>query len=127
MEISRTSLPGIERRPKIQTYGAGRFTVAGTVYAGGVLVLPWGVVPWPATQISGMEEEALALLLAHAADIDVCLMGCGPITLVPPPELRQRFKAAGLRVDAMTTASACRTYNVLMSEGRAVAAALIPV
>ncbi len=127
MEIKRPVLPAVADRPKIQKYGAGRFTISGLVFAGGVFVLPGQTLAWPATDIAALSDEAVDLLLAHAADVDVCLLGCGPRTLPIPPVLRARFKAAGFRADAMDTGSACRTYNVLMSEGRAVAAALIAI
>jgi uncharacterized protein len=42
------------------------------------------------------------------------------------PALRQRLRTAGIVVDAMDTGAACRTYNVLLAEGRRVAAALLP-
>jgi uncharacterized protein len=127
MDIARTPLPAVADRQKIQKYGAGRFTVSGQVFTGGVLVLPQQTLPWPAEALDSLSEQAITLLIEHAALIDVCLMGCGPKTLQLPPPLRARLKAAGLRIDVMDTGSACRTYNVLMTEGRAVAAALIPV
>lgn len=45
--------------------------------------------------------------------------------LLPP--LMQALKKRGLSVECMDTGAACRTYNVLMAEGRRVAAALLPV
>jgi uncharacterized protein len=126
MDIKR-SLPAVVDRPKIQKYGAGRFTISGQVITGGALVLPTGAMAWPAMDINALSEDAVALLLSHATEIDVCLLGCGTKTLPIPAALRERFKTAGLRADPMDTGSACRTYNVLMSEGRAVAAALIAI
>ncbi len=127
MEMTRAPLPHAANRPQIQKYGAGRFTVSGQVFTGGVLVLPTQTLAWPAADLATLSEEAISLLISHQANIDVCLLGCGPRTLPLPSTLRARFKAAGLRIDVMDTGSACRTYNVLMSEGRAVAAALMPV
>ena len=127
MQIARAPLPAIGDRQKIQKYGAGRFTVSGQSFVGGVLVLPHQTLSWPATDVTALSEQAVEQLVAHAGSIDVCLMGCGPKTLLLPAALRARFKAANLRVDAMDTGSACRTFNVLVSEGRAVAAALIPL
>ena len=127
MEISRAPLPHATNRPKIQKYGAGRFTVSGQVFTGGVLVLPTQTLAWPATDLATLSEESISLLISHHANIDVCLLGCGPRTLPLPSALRARFKTVGLRVDVMDTGSACRTYNVLMSEERAVAAALMPI
>ncbi|PHY00363.1 MAG: hypothetical protein CK529_05150 [Rhodospirillaceae bacterium] len=127
MDIKRSPLPAVADRPKIQKYGAGRFTISGQVYTSGVFVLPHQALSWPATDLASLSDEAIDLLLAHTSEIDVCLLGCGPKTLPIPATLRTRFKAAGFRADVMDTGSACRTYNVLMSEGRAVAAALIAI
>ncbi|MSO98107.1 MAG: hypothetical protein EXR11_07810 [Rhodospirillaceae bacterium] len=124
MDIARTA--PIDRQ-NIQKYGNGRFTVSGTVFTGGVLVLPAQTVNWSATDIANLNEDAIGVLLSHAKAFDFCLMGCGPRTLALPIPLRTRFKQVGLRIDMMDTGSACRTYNVLSAEGRAVAAALVAV
>ena len=55
------------------------------------------------------------------------LIGCGARGGFIPPALRDGLKAQGLVCDAMDTGAACRTYNVLLSESRRVAAALLPV
>jgi uncharacterized protein len=44
-----------------------------------------------------------------------------------PADLRDRLHEAGLGVEAMASPAACRTYNVLLSEGRRVALAALPV
>ena len=54
-------------------------------------------------------------------------MGCGPRAVFLPPALRTTLKSAGLALEVVDTGSACRTYNVLLAEGRRVAAALIPI
>ena len=65
-----------------------------------------------------------------SASFDVLLVGTGAAVAAPAPgfsEMRARLEAAGAGVDVMTTPSAARTYNVLLAEGRRVAAALMPV
>jgi uncharacterized protein len=54
-------------------------------------------------------------------------VGCGPRAVFLPPALRASLKSAGLSLEVVDTGSACRIYNVLLAEGRRVAAALIPV
>ena len=54
-------------------------------------------------------------------------MGCGPNFILPPEELRTGLKEHGIVLEWMDTAAACRTYNVLAIEERAVAAALVAV
>ncbi len=55
------------------------------------------------------------------------LLGTGAEHHIPPEPLRRLFAQAGLGLEAMSTGAACRTYNVLLAEGRDVGAALIAV
>lgn len=82
---------------------------------------------WPVTAFADVTLEALAPVLALAGRVDVCLVGCGASLRPLPLALRAKLKEAGLPADPMDTGAACRTYNVLAGEGRAVAAALIAV
>lgn len=79
------------------------------------------------TRIEDVTLEALAPILALAGQVDVCLLGCGTRLQPLPLALRTTLKAAGIPSDPMDTGAACRTYNVLAGESRAVAAALIAV
>ena len=60
-------------------------------------------------------------------NVQVLLLGCGPKLQMPPPDLRSALREKGIGIEPMDTGAACRTYNVLLAEGRAVAAALIAV
>lgn len=71
--------------------------------------------------------ELFGPILALGGKVDVCLIGCGRQLLPLPSALRAALKAAAVPHDLMDTGAACRTYNVLAGEGRAVAAALIAV
>lgn len=104
----------------IDGYGPGFFRIGGEVMEGGALLLPSGVAPW-----AGYDAEAP--LLAAAAEIDVLLVGTGAEIAHLPAPLRARLEAAGLGVEVMSSPSACRTYNVLLAEGRRIGAALLPV
>lgn len=66
-------------------------------------------------------------VLADAQDIEVLLIGTGDGMRVLPKELREAFRQAGISVDPMSTGAAVRTYNIMLLESRAVAAALIAV
>jgi uncharacterized protein len=55
------------------------------------------------------------------------VLGCGPRAIFIPPDKRAELKRAGLALEVVDTGSACRIYNVLLAEGRRVAAALIPL
>lgn len=101
--------------------------MANEAYQGSIIVHPGGVIPWPVTAFDEITLETLAPVLALAGTVDVCLVGCGARLLPLPLALRTALKAAGIPSDPMDTGAACRTYNVLAGEGRAVAAALIAV
>ncbi len=114
-------------QPQIQRYGNGGFRVANADYRGSVIVHPGGVIPWDVAAFGDLSLDTLAPVLALAGTVGVCLIGCGPKLLPIPLALRTKLKELGLPHDPMDTGAACRTYNVLAAESRAVAAALIAV
>ncbi|EKE75600.1 Mth938-like domain-containing protein [Oceanibaculum indicum] len=117
-----------EGRQLIESYGAGRFKITGTVHEGSVLVFPDRVLDWPVTDFQSIDEASLSAFTASdTPEVDILLIGCGAQMRFVPPALRQALRDAGIVIDAMDTGAACRTYNVLMSEDRRVAAALIAV
>ncbi len=104
----------------IDGYGPGFFRIGGVAHEGPIAVLPSGIAPW------GGYEDAETLLAAEGA-IDVLFVGTGAEIAHVPPALRSALEGAGIGVEAMNSPAACRTYNVLLSEGRRVGLALIPV
>jgi uncharacterized protein len=68
-----------------------------------------------------------APLLALVGEVDVVFIGTGAEMAHAPAPLRDALEAAGLGVEVMASPAACRTYNVLLSEGRRVALAALPV
>lgn len=125
MEGQRPALPpGLQL---IQAYRPGGFTIAGARYTGSLLVLPDRVLPWPVTDPCGLDEATLAPLRAAEPLPEILVVGCGTEFVLLPPALRQAVRAWGPVVEAMATPAACRTYNVLLAEGRRVAAALIAI
>jgi uncharacterized protein len=109
----------------VQAYGPGGFTVAGVRHQGSVLVFPDRTLPWGPTTPAEITLESLAEVRTAAAAIDILLLGTGARFELVAPALRQTIRAWGPVVEPMATPSACRTYNVLLAEGRRVAAALI--
>ncbi len=101
--------------------------MANETYRGSIIVHPAGVIPWDVARFEDISLETLAPVLALAGTVGVCLIGCGPRLQPLPLALRTALKAAGVPTDPMDTGAACRTYNVLAGEARAVAAALIAV
>lgn len=114
-------------RQIIQSYADGRFKVSGATHDGPVIVFTDRTIPWNAGRdFTAIGEDDFSDLLAAADELDVILVGCGKTMKTMPFALRQQLKAKGLAVDFMDTGAACRTYNVLMTEGRRVAVALLP-
>ncbi|HZP20027.1 MAG TPA: MTH938/NDUFAF3 family protein [Bauldia sp.] len=111
-------------RAPIDAYGNGGFRFAGMSHRGSLLCLPSGIHGW---KEPALDEAGLAAVFAEAEAIDVLLVGTG-ISLVPLPKaLRESFRASGIVAEPMSTGAAVRTFNVLLAEERAVAAALIAV
>jgi uncharacterized protein len=122
----RGAAPHFPHPAPIDAYGAGGFRFAGMSHRGSLLCLPSGIWAWPVTQPSEIDEAVLARVF-EAAGIDFFLLGTGNNPWVLPEALRRRFRDANVSVDAMTTGSAIRTYNILLGERRRVAAGLIAV
>lgn len=108
-----------DARP-VDGYGAGFFRIGGEIFQSAVLTSVKGTAPW------GGYEDA-ASLLALAEEIDVLFVGTGAEIAHIPGELRKVLEEAGMGVEVMNSPAACRTYNVLLSEGRRIALAVLPV
>ncbi|WP_120501687.1 Mth938-like domain-containing protein [Roseovarius sp. EL26] len=104
----------------IDGYGPGFFRIAGQAVEGAIMLSADGVRAW-----GGYEDNAVLLELAGQAD--VLFIGTGAETTHIPSALRAALEEAGIGVEAMNSPAVCRTYNVLLSEGRRIAAALLPV
>ena len=104
----------------VDGYGPGFFRVGGTVQEGALLTGPLGTQVW-----GGYDDQEA--LLALAGQIDVLFVGTGAEIAHLPTDLRSTLEDAGLGVEVMNSPAACRTYNVLLSEGRRIALAALPV
>jgi uncharacterized protein len=119
--------PHFPRRAPIEAYGAGGFRFADMSHRGSILALPSGIWPWPPKSPAEIDEASLARVLAEKAEIDIFLIGCGRDPVLLPQALREHLREAGISFDVLPTRAAASTYNVLLGEGRRVAAALIAV
>lgn len=118
----RTFEVDFEGRLPIDGYAPGGFRVAARVHRGPLALVPEGIVAWDG-------PPDFSALAERAESFDVLLIGTGA-RLVPSEGFaaaRTLIEAAGAGVELMATPSACRTYNVLLGEGRRVAAALVPI
>lgn len=114
-----TEITYTEAQP-VEGYGPGFFRIGGQVLHGACLITPWEAGGW-----GGLEDAAA--LLALAGRVDVIFLGMGADIAHPPAALRQQMETADIGLEVMSSPAACRTYNVLLSEGRRVALALLPV
>jgi uncharacterized protein len=114
-------------RAPIDAYGNGGFRFADMSHRGSLLCLPSGIHGWNAEEGDPLDEALFEKVLAEAADIEFLLVGTGHEIRFLPPELKARFRAAGMNSDPMSTGAAVRTYNVMLAESRPVAAALMAV
>ena len=113
----------------IQSYAGGKFKVSNEVYEGAILVMEDKTELWDVaviTDVKDLTPDHFKPLIENADAIDVVLLGSGAVMAFMPKDLKTALKEAGLSVDIMDTGAACRTYNVLMAEGRRVACALLP-
>ncbi|WP_293577140.1 Mth938-like domain-containing protein [Phaeobacter sp.] len=104
----------------VDGYGPGFFRVGGEVQDGHLLTGSHSTSVW-----GGYDDTAP--LLALAGEIDVLFIGTGAEVAHVPPALRQQLEAAGIGVESMNSPAACRTYNVLLSEGRRIALAALSI
>lgn len=101
-------------------YGPGFFRIAGQVVEGALVLHPGGRLAW-----GGFPDADT--LKALAAQVDVIFVGTGSEISHVPGDLRAAVEELGVGLEVMNTPAACRTYNVLIGEGRRVAAAVLPI
>ncbi len=116
-------------RAAIDAYGNGGFRFAGMSHRGSILALPSGMWAWEADATAGLTPDAFAQVLAEPLGeaFQFLLLGTGEKQVFPGLDIRRAFLDAGLGLDVMSTGAACRTYNVLLAEGRPVGGAFIAV
>ena len=108
----------------ITSHGPGYVALGGQRFTRTVLLGPEGIdATWGPETFDGLDASHFAALAAIPCD--VALLGTGVRQRFPAPALLRPLIEAGRGVEVMDTPAACRTYNVLIAEGRTVAAALI--
>ncbi|HEV2899016.1 MAG TPA: Mth938-like domain-containing protein [Pseudaminobacter sp.] len=122
--VREAHFPG---RAPVEAYGNGGFRFADMSHRGSILCLPSGVYAWEPNDPLDLKPADFARLLAEAEAVEVLLVGTGKDIRRLPAPLRDILKDKHISADAMSTGAAVRTYNVLLAEDRAVAAALFAV
>ena len=124
IEIREAHFPG---RAPIDTYGNGGFRFADMSHRGSILCLPSGIHGWEPADPLKLAAGDFAAVIAEGERIEILLVGSGPELRPLSAEIRAALREKGIRADPMSTGAAVRTYNVLLAEDRAVAAALVAV
>ena len=107
----------------IKAYSGNSVSIGNTLYTGSLVITPSTVhtdlLPIHFSELTAAHLEAIIKMGA-----EILLVGSGPKQIFLDPAIITQFGARGIGIEVMGTAAACRCYNVLASEYRAVAAAL---
>jgi uncharacterized protein len=115
------------RPAPVDAYGNGGFRFAEMSHKGSLLILPSGVWAWAVATAEQVTLSSLARALSELAVPAFLLLGTGRTQVFPSIEVRRAFLEARVGLEPMDTGAAARTFNVLLAEGRPVAAALVAV
>ena len=104
----------------IQSYSDKGFRVSGQVYTQAILIKPDDVFTVEIEDFNALDPSALIGL----DDVEVLIIGTGNEQKFLTKDVKEQFQSKNISTETMTTGAACRTYNVLMTEGRQIAALL---
>ena len=124
IEIKEAHFPG---RAPIDAYGNGGFRFAEMSHRGSLMCLPSGIYGWDVSSPEELVVKNFEKLFEEVNQIEILLIGSGTDLLPIHPILRDKLRKANISADPMATGAAVRTYNVLVAENRAVAAAFLAV
>lgn len=113
--------------PAIESYGPEGIRVSGQLYEGPVFLSVQDIALAHVKAYANVSIDDLQAIFAHPSRPDILLLGVGLVCeSLPPKAWREAASMAGVVMEAMSTAAACRTWNVLLSEGRRACALLFP-
>lgn len=124
MDLIKANTEGL---PAVESYGPGRFTIMGRTFQGGILILPTGIHDLSVATPDAIDAAVLGPLADLSPGLDLLIVGTGDDIAAVPRAVRDALAPSKAGVEAMATPPACRTFNVLLLEGRRVGAALLPV
>jgi uncharacterized protein len=114
--------------PAIDGFGGGGFRVAGLWRPGSLLILADAPHDWrPTTMAEVTLDDFQAVIASPAGTVEFVLLGTGRVQSLPPRAIRDALRLAGLGLEFMATDAAAKLHNVLASEGRLFATALIAI
>jgi len=110
----------------IQSYTSGQITVAGKVYTRSLVINPFSSpADWSPQDFESLTAEHISDLLT--LDPEIVILGTGTTLRFPDASISCSLFERQVGIEVMDTASACRTYNVLLNEDRRVVAALLMI
>lgn len=108
----------------VQAYSEAGVVINGATFSRSLVIMEDQLIPdWQPKDFKALTEEDFTPFLKLRPDI--VLLGTGDRQQFPTPALYRELIGAGIGVEVMTTPAACRTYNILVGEGRRVIAALL--
>ncbi len=120
----KISLAATDQKFAIRAYEKGQLIINEQAYRRNLIITPEQLIPdWRPQSVADLTAEDFDELLALRPGL--ILLGTGERQVFPSAALYAGLINAGIGVEVMNTPAACRTYNILMSEGRSVAAALM--
>lgn len=111
---------------QIRAYAPGQVTINQTIYTRSLIVTPQRVIAdWPPRTFAELDEAHFEVLAGLRPE--VVILGTGARLRFPKPASLRALVEVNVGVEVMDTGAACRTYNILMGDGRRVAAALLMI
>lgn len=122
MKINLESNAG---RNFIRSYAPGKVTINDRICTRSLIVMPQNLLEWPPVRFADMLTTHFQMI----ADMkpEMVILGTGARIRFPAPALTRALVEAQIGLEVMDTGAACRTYNILMGDGRRVAAALLMI
>jgi uncharacterized protein len=109
---------------RIQGYEPGRIVIDGESHRAGLILTPDRIIPgWGPEDPEGLSEDDIAALVELSPQVIV--IGTGRRQVFPAPAVYAAAMRCGVGVEIMDTGAACRTYNIVMAEGRRIVAGLM--
>ena len=124
--ISVKEFPDDGRLQIINSYGNGGFKIAKKSVIGAQFVLQRQTLAWPVSTEQDISANELLSFLQDT-DVDLLVLGLGEYPQSHLPDIASALRNVGIKLEVMSTAAACRTWNVLLTEGRTAAAGLLAV
>lgn len=111
---------------QIRAYAPGQVTINQTIYTRSLIVTPQRVIAdWPPLTFAELDQAHFEVLAGLRPE--VVILGTGARLRFPKPASLRALVEVNVGVEVMDTGAACRTYNILMGDGRRVAAALLMI